>query len=98
MKHLSDTTAKFSDLLRKIVVFAATAALVLLVLMFSAVLFAIIIVVATIAWAYLWWKTRHLRTQMQDFSLSGVVRDDEVVEGEVIECEVIRVQAPLDRS
>ena len=98
MKHLSDTTAKFSDLLRNIVVFAATAALVLLVLMFSAVLFAIIIVVVTIAWAYLWWKPRHLRKQMQDCSLGGVLRDDEVVEGEVIEGEVIRVQVPLDRS
>jgi hypothetical protein len=101
MKHLSDTTTKLPGPLRKIAAFIVTAALVGLVLMFSAVLFAIILIAGTTAWAYLWWKTRALRKQMRNFPprgemMGGVVREDEVIKGEVIEGEVIRVVDPQD--
>lgn len=94
IKYISNTTAKPSGPLRKAVAFIVTAALVGLVLMFSAVLFAIILVVGTIAWAYLWWKTRELRKQMQNFppdsaSMEGEIVEMEIVEGEVIKGEVI---------
>jgi hypothetical protein len=62
-----------------------------LVLMFSAVLFSIILVAGTIAWAYLWWKTRELRKMMRDFPPRAMEREQMAGEGAVFEGEVIRV-------
>jgi len=77
--------------LRKLVALVVTVAMAGLALMFSAVLFAIIIVAGTIAWAYLWWKTRELRKKMRDFPPREVMREEKMGEGNVFEGEVIRV-------
>lgn len=108
MKHLSHTATKPPGLLRKIAAFILAAALVALVLMISAVMFAIILIAGTAAFAYLWWKTRELRKQMRDFRAhgemmgdemsGGVVKEDEVVKGIVIEGEVIRVVDPREEQ
>ncbi len=108
MKHLPPTATKPPGLLRKIAALIVTAALVALVLMFSAVLFAIILIAGTAAFAYLWWKTRELRKQMRSFRahdemmgdemMGGVVREEEMIKGKVIEGEVIRVVDPMDKN
>ena len=81
--------AKSSGPLHKLGALIVTVALVGLVLMFSAVLLVIIMTLGTIAWAYLWWKSRELRKQMRDFhsrvmNQVGKVSDEKVFEGEVI--------------
>ena len=96
MKYELGSPAKSSGPLHKLMALIMTVALVGLVLMFSAVLLAIIVTVGTIAWIYLWWKTRELRKQMRDFPPRAMERekkasDDEVFEGQVFEGEVIRV-------
>jgi hypothetical protein len=102
MKNLSDSTAKLPGPLHRTAAFIATAALLGLVLMFSAVLLVIILIGGAITLAYLWWKTRDLRKQMRDFPpsgevMGGVVREGGVVKGEVIEGEVIRVVDSRDQ-
>lgn len=94
MKYILYTTPKPPSLLRKTAVIIASAVVTGLVLMFSAVLFAVVLVVGAIAWAYLWWKSRELRKQMQNFPPSSMTMEREVFEGEVIEGEVIRVDEP----
>jgi hypothetical protein len=101
IKFISNITTKPPGLLRKSVAFVATAALIGLGLMFSAVLFAIILVVGATAGAYLWWKTRELRKLMRNFPphsgpMDGKIAEGEVIKGEVIEGEVIRVVETLD--
>lgn len=91
MKYILDSPAKSPGLLRKLAALIVTVAMVGLVLMFSAVLFAIIIVVGTLAWVYLRWKTRELRKQMRDFPPREVKREEKMRDGNVIEGEVIRV-------
>ena len=68
-----------------------TVAMVGLVLMFSAVLFVIILVVGTIAWAYLWWKTRELRKHMRNFQPHEAEREGKESDETVFGGEVIRV-------
>ncbi len=99
MKYILYTTPKPPGLLRKIAVIIAAVVVTGLVLMFSAVLLAIVLVVGAGAWAYLWWKTRELRKQMQNFPPGSMTMEREayegqVIEGEVIEGEVIRVDEP----
>lgn len=91
MKYVLNSPVKSSGLLRKLAALLVTVAMVGLVLMFSAVLFAIIIVLGTIASAYLWWKTRELRKQMRNFPPREVKREEKVSDGNVFEGEVIRV-------
>lgn len=91
MENLPYTATKPPSLLRKVAGFAVTAALVGLVLMFSALLFMAILIAGTIAWGYLWWRTRDLRKQMRKHSSGGMDMESEVIRGEVIEGEVIRV-------
>ena len=91
IKYISLTPGKSPGLLRKLMALMVTVALVGLVLMFSAVLFVIILVVGTIAWVYLWWKTRELRKQMRDFASREAVQQEKASGGEVFEGEVIRV-------
>ena len=83
--------------MKRLFAYLATAALVVLGLMFSALLFALIIVAGVAAWGYFWWKSRALRRQMREQSAmfgerasSGEVAEGEVIRGEVIEGEVIR--------
>jgi uncharacterized iron-regulated membrane protein len=75
----------------KLVVFVLTVAMIGLVLMFSAVLFVIILVVGTLAWGYLWWKTREIRKQMRAFQEAQMTRDKPASADNVVEGEVIRV-------
>ena len=83
---------------RKLIAFIATAALVVLGLMFSALLFAVIAIAALIAWGYIWWKTRALRRQMREMAdvkfnseeFSAEAFRKENANGDVIEGEVIR--------
>lgn len=97
MKYISCSSNGGPGMLRKIVALVVTVALGILALMFSAVLLAIILVVGAIAGVYLWWKTREVRRQMQDFSAQrgAAVQDEmfagEVFEGEIIEGEAVRV-------
>jgi len=91
IRYELNSPAKTHSLLRKLVTLTVTVAMVVLVLMFSAVLFVIILVVGTIAWAYLWWKTRELRKQMRDFTPRAAEREGKVSDEKVFEGEVIRV-------
>ena len=92
MKYLSPTSARPPSLLRKAGAIVATTALAGVVLMFSAVLLAVVLSVGTVAFAYLWWKTRELRKQMRNFPPPGATMKHEVLRGELIEGEVIRVE------
>jgi hypothetical protein len=96
MKLFPMPRQKLPEPLCKIVAFIATAALVGVVLVFSAVLFAIILTAGAIAWAYLWWKAYDLRKQIRDFPSRSVMREDEVCDGDVIEGEVVRVVVSQD--
>lgn len=91
MKFGSNSGAKPPGPLRKAAALLVTVALVGLVLMFSAVVFAIILVVGTIAWGYLWWKSRELRKQMRDLQARAMERDQKSADEGVFEGEVIRV-------
>jgi uncharacterized protein (DUF58 family) len=95
-KYIFPSQTKSSGPLRKLVALIVTAALVGLVLMFSAVLLVIIIIVGTIAGAYLWWKTRELRKHMRNFSSRNVVAEEKAREEGVVEGEVIRVVESRD--
>lgn len=95
MRNLPHTSANTSNPLRNLVAVVATAAVIGLALMFSVAVMAVILVAGSIAWGYLWWKTRELRKQMRNYPLRGVVMEAESVEedmiGDVIEGEVIHV-------
>ncbi|MDO8988612.1 MAG: hypothetical protein Q7U91_03170 [Sideroxyarcus sp.] len=94
IKYGLNSPAKSTGLLGKLVALIATVATIALVLMFSAVLFAILLVVGTVAWAYLWWRTRELRKQMRDFPPRKAEREQNAGGDEVFEGEVIRVLDP----
>jgi len=88
-----------AGLLRKVLTFVVTIAVVCLALMFSALLFAVIAVVVVVAGGYLWWKTRDLRKQMREqfqeqpsggVIIEGTVIESRMIEGRIIEGEVIR--------
>jgi c-di-AMP phosphodiesterase-like protein len=97
-KHIFLTSAKSPGLLRKLAVFVVTVALVSLVLMFSAVLLVIILIVGTIAWTYLWWKTRELRKQMRGYQARAEQREKTASNDAVFEGEVIRVVDTRDKE
>jgi hypothetical protein len=94
MKFGTNSPAGPAGPLRKAAALVATAALVGLVLMFSVVVFAIILVVGTIAWGYLWWKSRGMRKQMRDFQTQAMAREQKAADDGVFEGEVIRVVEP----
>ena len=96
IKLLSNTTAKSPGLLRKTGAIVATAALAGVALMFSAVLLALVLSIGTVAFAYMWWKTRELRKQMRNLPPRGATMEAEVFEGEVIEGEAVRVDESGD--
>ena len=96
MRNLPHTSANFPNPLRNLLAVVATAAAFGLALMFSVVVVAIILVAGTIAWGYLWWRTRELRKQMRNYPPPGMVMEgemaeDDAIKGEVIEGEVIRM-------
>lgn len=94
MENFSHNTTESTSLLRKVAAFIVTAVLIGFVLMFSALFFALILIVGAMAWGYLWWKTRDLRKQMRQYPVGDGVIEGEIIEGEVIreviEGEVIR--------
>ncbi len=95
MKFGTNSSARPAGPLRKAAALVATAALVGLVLMFSVVVLATILLVGTVAWGYLWWKSRGLRKQMRDFQTQAMAREQEVATDDgVFEGEVIRVVDP----
>lgn len=96
IKYVSNASSNPPGLLRKLVALIVTVALIGLVLMFSAVLLVVLLVVGTLAWAYLWWKTRELRKMMRNFSSSEERREATASNDEVFEGEVIRVVEPKD--
>ena len=95
-KYLFLSPRNSSGPLRKLVALVMTAILVGLVLMFSAVLLVVIAIVGSVAWAYLWWKTRELRKQMRNFQPREMPREEKAGNEEVFEGEVIRVVDPRD--
>lgn len=75
------------------------AALLVMLFMFSAVLLVVIAVVGTIAFAYVWWKTREVRKQMrmmQRVATPEARREAQASNDGVFEGEVIRVVDPQD--
>jgi uncharacterized protein YneF (UPF0154 family) len=103
MRNFPHNSTNLPNPFRNLLAVVATAAAFGLALMFSVVVVAIILVAGTIAWGYLWWRTRELRKQMRDYPPPGMVREremaeDDVIRGEVIEGEVIHVvDTPEDR-
>ncbi len=81
-------------MMRKLIALITTAALVVLGLMFSAVIFTVVAVAGLTAWGYLWWKTRGLRRQLREQmsaqTMGGRMNEAEAYKGEIIEGVVIR--------
>ncbi|MBI4808969.1 MAG: hypothetical protein HY799_08490 [Nitrosomonadales bacterium] len=96
MKFELNSPANPPGPLRKLLGLVVTVVIVVLALMFSAVLLVVLAIIGTIAWAYLWWKTRELRKRMREFSSQGMARDAQASNDEVFEGEVIRVVEPRD--
>ena len=82
--------------MRKVVAVLTTAALVVLGLMFSVVIFTVIAVAGLTAWGYLWWKTRGLRRQLREQAMNGRVSEAEAYKGEIIEGVVIRKTVTIE--
>jgi len=99
IKYRLNSPSNPSGLLRKLLALFVTVTLFALVLMFSAVLLVVIVIVGTIAWAYLWWKTRELRRvmrMMRSVATPEARREVQANNDEVFEGEVIRVVEPRD--
>lgn len=92
-----------SNPVQKALAVIATAALVSVGLMFSAVLFAVLLVFVALGGVWLWWRTREVRRQlrlmqqaMQEFQARSADVQHETVEGEIIEGEAVRVDNKRD--
>lgn len=90
-----------TTLFRRIAGFITTLAVIAMVLMFSAVVFAVILIAGSISLAYVWWKTRNLRKQVNNVSFRDAVMESEVARqefarGDVIEGEAVRVSEARD--
>ncbi|MBI5005764.1 MAG: hypothetical protein HZB95_01440 [Nitrosomonadales bacterium] len=96
IRFISNSPEKPPSPLRKLAGLVVTVAVVVLVLMFSAVLLVVLAIVGTLAWAYLWWKTRELRKRMRDFTPQEMAREAQASNDGVFEGEVIRVVEPRD--
>jgi ABC-type bacteriocin/lantibiotic exporter with double-glycine peptidase domain len=88
IRYIPNPGATSASPLRKILALLLTVAVLALVLMFSAVLLVVVVVVGTLAWGWLWWKTRALRKHLRQTMRQGTARmqasNDDVFEGEVI--------------
>jgi len=85
------------SLIGRLVALIATATLIVLGLMFSAVLLVFIVTAGALGFAWLWWKTRTMRRLMREQQQRmaaeqsyGEVFKGNVYDGEIIEGEVIR--------
>jgi hypothetical protein len=87
-------------LLKKIVVYAAGAVLLVATFMFSLVVLAVALVAGAALFGYFWWKTRKLRKEMR--AMSPHPADDSVIEGEAVVVETrhetVQVRLPEDIS
>ena len=92
MKKLPHASANSANPLRKLFAIVVAVVVLGLALMFSVIVIAVILVVGTLAFSYLWWKTRALRKQMRNYP-RGVVMGGAATDGDVIEGEVIRTQS-----
>ena len=99
-KFISYSSANPPSLLRKAATGVVLLAVAGITLMFSAILLSFIVVVGAIAGAYLWWKTRELRkqmqAQMQNFQARSASMEREPFDGNVIDGEVVRVDVSRD--
>jgi hypothetical protein len=80
-------------LLGKSLTFAAAAVLLVAAIAISLAVFAVAMMGVLVVGAYIWWKTRDLRKQMRASS-----SDNNVIEGRVIEGQVVREMQPRDRD
>jgi uncharacterized protein HemX len=92
-----------SNPVQKALAVIATAALVTVGLMFSAVLFAVLLVVVALGGVWLWWRTREVRRQLrlmqqalQEAQARSAAGERETFRGEVIEGEAVRVDNKRD--
>lgn len=95
----SDRNGRPPGLLQKVIAVFATALIFGLAMMASVVLFAVVLSVGTVAWGYLWWKTRKLRQQMRaqaDGRQSSSEQGEMVIEGEVI--RVVEISSATDED
>ncbi|MDX5446201.1 MAG: hypothetical protein LPJ87_09115 [Zoogloeaceae bacterium] len=85
-------TGKPPGLLVRVITVIAAVALTAIALMFSVVVFAVAIAIGAVVWAWLWWRMRSLRKQMeQDPRFQEMRRRQQGGErGDVIEGVVIR--------
>ena len=95
-KFISKNPVRPPSLVRKLMALMVTVVLLAAVLMFSAVLLAVILVVGTIAFAYLWWKTREVRKLMRELSRNGMTQNAKSSNDEVFEGEAVRVVDPKE--
>lgn len=100
IKFISPPSSNPPSAWHKAVAVVTTFVLGTVALMFSAIALTILAVIAIIGGAYLWWKTREVRrqiqAQMQGFPPSGATMQHdpfrgESFEGEIIEGEAVRV-------
>lgn len=96
IKFVLNSPAKSPSPLRKLAALIVTVAVTGLVLMFGVVLLVVLLILGTIAWAYLWWKTRELRKRMHAFSPQGMMHEAKAGNDNVFEGEVVRVVEPRD--
>ena len=95
----SSRDGKPPSLLQKAVALLVTVLVFGLALMASVVLFAIVLSIGSIAWGYLWWKTRKLRQQMRARAGEGqspAGQGEMVIEGEVI--RVVEISSATDED
>lgn len=97
IRFISNTSAQSPSLLRKLLALVITVAVAAVALMFGAVLLLVLLVLGTLVWAYVWWKMRGLRKQMQAFSSQQMRREAQASNDNVFEGEVVRVVEPEER-
>lgn len=97
IRFISNTSAQPPSLLRKLLALVITVAVAAVALMFGAVLLLVLLVLGTLVWAYVWWKMRGLRKQMQAFSSQQMRREAQASNDNVFEGEVVRVVEPEER-
>lgn len=78
-----------TGVLARVTTIALTAALLILGFMFSVLALAVVLIVGLLAFAYLKWKTRHLRASLDSRPSMDPQRASPDLHGDVIEGEVI---------
>jgi len=99
MRKELNGTVQSTGPLRKLVALIVTVAMFALVLMFSAVVLVVLLIVGTLAFAYVWWKTREVRRvmrMMRSVATPEARREAQASNDGVFEGEVIRVVEPKD--